>query len=179
MYVYAMNVHVQLFCRYVYVCTYVYMFVYIYMCNIYHGPEVYMVYINLKYLKKKTLPESNIFFNTSELPGLVYITHIERWTMVYMIYLRQNWPWFYNSSIFVTPPNSCVCVLVTFLYAYSVNWMFGDRCCASISLLYLKILSNWWMIKKIDTKILLRRRDLPYLWVSENSKRIRRGIVCM
>ena len=98
----------------------------------------------------------------------VYITHIERWIMVYMIYLRQNWPWFYNSSIFVTPPISCACVLVTFLYVLSG---LSHCCCASISfnsLLYLKILSNWWMIKKIATKILLRRRALPYIWVSEN-----------
>ena len=27
-----------------------------------------------------------------------------------MIYLRQNWRWFYNLSIFVTPPISCPCI---------------------------------------------------------------------
>ena len=48
-----------------------------YMCYIYHGPEVYMLYINLairKYLKKilpeGRRPKGNIFFNTFELPGL-------------------------------------------------------------------------------------------------------------
>ena len=49
-----------------------------FMCYIYHGPEVYiMLYINLairKYLKKilpeGRRPKGNIFFNTSELPGL-------------------------------------------------------------------------------------------------------------